>query len=117
MKKVTPFLALLACTTLLAPGASAQVEVSFSVFYASPYVWRGEVLSKGFVLQPYVEAAYSGFSLAFFGNVDPNGGSDGSTMSINEADLTAAYAASFSGVDVGVGYTFYTFPGYPEDDL
>src|SRR5690606_37541748 len=98
-------------------SAEAQVEVSSSVFYGSPYVWRGEVLSSGFVLQPYVEASYRGFSLAFFGNVDPNGGSDGATMSINEADLTAAYASSFGGVDVGVGFTYYTFPGYPEDDL
>ena len=101
----------------MAPAAFAQVSVSSSLFYGSPYVWRGEVLSSGFVLQPYVEASYQGFSLAFFGNVDPNGGSDGSTMSFNEADLTAAYAASFSGVDVGVGYTFYTFPGYPDDEL
>src|SRR5690606_458620 len=99
------------------PAAHAQVELSSSVFYGSPYVWRGEVLSSGFVIQPTVEASYGGFSLAFFGNVDPYGGSNGGTMAFNEADLTAAYATSVSGVDLGLGYTFYTFPGYLQDEL
>lgn len=117
MNKLTRTLIIVCGLAAAVPAVYAQVGVSSSVFYGSPYVWRGEVLSSGFVIQPYVEASYGDFSLAFFGNVDPNGGNDGATMAFNEADLTAAYASSFSGVDVGVGYTFYTFPGYPEDEL
>lgn len=117
MKRLTQLLVLAAALGVVIPAAHAQVAVSSSVFYGSPYVWRGEVLSSGFVMQPYVEASYEGFSLAFFGNVDPNGGSRGSTLSLNEADLTAAYASTFGGVDVGIGYTIYTFPGYLEDEL
>lgn len=117
MKKLILPLATLACTSILAFPATAQVDVTSSLFYGSPYVWRGEVLSNGFVLQPYVEASYQGFALSFFGNVDPNGGGDQRTMSVNEADLTVSYAASLGGVDAGVGYTLYTFPGYAEDEL
>lgn len=117
MKKLSELLVLGAFLAVAAPAAMAQVSVSSSIFYGSPYVWRGEVLSSGFVVQPAVEASYGGFSLGFFGNLDPNGGSKGQTYAFNEADLTAAYGTSFSGVDIGVGYTFYTFPGYAADEL
>ena len=117
MKRIIPILTLLAFVGFSAPAATAQVEVSSSLFYGSPYVWRGEVLSSGFVLQPYVEASYQGFSLAFFGNLDPSGGSRGDTFHFNEADITAAYGTSFNGVAVGAGYTFYTFPTPTDDEL
>lgn len=92
------------------PTASAQVNISTSLFYGSPYVWRGEVLSTGFVLQPSVEASYGNFAVGFFGNLDPNGTASGDQFHFNEADLYASYGASVGGVAFGAGYTFYTFP-------
>ncbi len=91
-------------------SAHAQLEVSTSVFYGSPYVWRGEVLSTGFVFQPTVTASYEGLSLTFFGNVDPSSGYVGDKWHVQEADLTAAYGATLGGVAIGAGYTLYTFP-------
>jgi hypothetical protein len=104
---------------IFAPAAHAQVDVSSSLYYGSPYVWRGQVLSGGFVFQPTVSAGYGGFSLTFFGNVDPKSGAVGDKLHLNEADLTAAYGATLGGASLGAGYTLYTFPlpGGGEIDL
>jgi hypothetical protein len=94
----------------LATPAAAQVDLSGSVFYGSPYVWRGQVFSTGFVMQPTVGASYGGFSLSFFGNIDPRSGLVQNKMHVQEADLTAAYAAKVRGLALEGGYTLYTFP-------
>ncbi len=108
---------LLLALLTVAPAAFAQVSVSSSLFYGSPYVWRGEVLSSGFVFQPTVSAEYQGFSLTFFGNLDPKSSSVENKAHLNEADLTAAYGVTLGGVSVGAGYTLYTFPLPGEDQL
>lgn len=94
-----------------ATSARAQVDVSTSVFYGSPYMWRGQVLSRGFVFQPTIQASYDNLSLTFFGNLDPD---FVDRVRFNEADLTAAYSGSSSMVSYAAGYTIYTFPT-PED--
>ena len=44
------------------PGACPAGEGSFSVAFASRYVWRGQTLSKGFVAQPTVGITLGGFN-------------------------------------------------------
>jgi len=107
MKKHVLLLLLGLCLSGLYSSAFAQVQLSTSIFYGSPYVWRGQVLSTGFVFQPTVTASYQSFSLSFFGNLDPDAGE---VARFNEADLTAAYAIEMDDVSIGAGYTFYTFP-------
>jgi hypothetical protein len=99
------------------PAAQAQVSVSTSVFFGSPYVWRGQVLSTGWVFQPTISASYGGLSATYFGNIDPNSSYlSEEKVHLQESDLTLAYAASLPGVDFALGYTFYTFPT-PGDEL
>ena len=107
--------------TTLAPGegttvAAADQEdeerptVSADVAFLSQYIWRGYELSKdSLVIQPSVTAAYKGFSLNLWGNLDTNvytgpykGGSKW-----NETDFTFGYDTSFGPVGLGVGYIYY----------
>lgn len=94
----------------LAQPVAAQIQFSSSVFYGSPYMWRGEKLSDGFVIQPTLEASMAGFSLAFFGNLDPRSPAVGEKLHFNEADLTLAYTVPVQAVSLSGGYTLYTFP-------
>ncbi len=109
------------CTALLLASSAYAQEITTTLFYGSPYVWRGQVLSSGFVFQPTVTAAYQGFSLSFFGNIDPKSNyvSGGQKVHLQEADLTAAYGATVGSLALSAGYTLYTFPlpGDGEIDL
>lgn len=107
MKKYLSILLLNLCFSGVYSAAHAQVQVNTTIFYGSPYVWRGQVLSTGFVFQPTVSASYQNFSVSFFGNLDPDAGD---VARFNEADLTAAYAFDLEAVSLGAGYTIYTFP-------
>jgi len=110
MKPIMRTLLVALLLAITAPSAVAQVEWSSGVDFMSPYVWRGQVFSNGFVFQPYVEAAYQGLAVGFWGNVDPQSEAVDSKMHLNEADLYASYSASLGGVALSLGYTFYTFP-------
>jgi hypothetical protein len=111
------WMTLLLIVVAYAPKASAQVEVTTSLWYSSPYVWRGEVFSTGFVLQPEIEMNYRDFSLVVFGNLDPQGTQRADKFHVNEVDLTAGYGLSMRGVSFGGGYTLYTFPTPVDGDL
>ncbi len=90
--------------------ARAQIQPSVSAFAGSPYVWRGQVFSTGWVLQPTVSASYAGFSATYFGNFDPNSVWAGGNPHLQESDLTLAYGVDVGKASVAAGYTFYTFP-------
>ncbi|HET6568391.1 MAG TPA: hypothetical protein VFG50_10535 [Rhodothermales bacterium] len=118
MKKLLRSTLVLCTVTAFAiPPASAQVSVSSSVFFGSPYVWRGEVLSGGWVFQPSISAGYGGFSATFFGNVDPNSVYVHDKVHWQEADLTLAYGTSLSDVALTAGYTLYNFPTPAGDEI
>ncbi len=91
-----------------APASNAQVSASLG--HAAPYMWRGEKLSSGFVLQPSLDVGFSGFNINFFGNLDPNGGALGNAFHFNEADLAFSYSLGFKKMALSGGYIIYTFP-------
>ena len=105
----------LASLTLSAP-AVAQVTVAPSVTFASPYVFRGAVFSRGLVVQPAVEARVGSAFVGVFGNIDPNGTATGNTFVLNEADLYAGVSHTVGVATLGATYTLYTFPAYDSDD-
>lgn len=92
------------------PPVWGQVAVSSSIFLGSPYVWRGEVLSGGWVFQPTVSATYGGLSATVFGNVDPNSQYAHGKVQWNQVDLTVTYGGSVGALNLNAGYTLYTFP-------
>ena len=96
---------------LFAPGATAEVETSYSLDLISAYVWRGITFTDGLVFQPSITSSHSsGFSFNFWGNLDIDdvNGLDGE---FQEIDLTLAYAFPTEGkVGVEVGFIEYLFP-------
>jgi len=116
MRNITPLTSrvglwvLLLLAGLSVPSAKAQVEVSSSVYYGSPYVFRGAVFSSGFVFQPTLTLSYGNFYAGFFGNIDPAVGASGNKFGVNEADLFAGYGTSFGALSASATYTYYTFP-------
>lgn len=123
MRNITPLTtriglwAFLLVAALSVPSARAQVEVSSSVYYGSPYVFRGAVFSSGFVFQPTLTLSYGNFYAGFFGNIDPAVGISGNKVGLNEADLFAGYGTTFGALSAAVTYTYYTFPVPDGDEI
>jgi hypothetical protein len=90
------------------PTASADVA------FLSQYIWRGYALSKdSLVIQPSVTAAYKGFSLNVWGNLDTDcyQGAYKGDSKWNETDLTFGYGTSFGILGVGAGFVYYALDG------
>lgn len=101
---------LLVLVSLLPCAVHAQVTVHGSAFVANKYIWRGQALSQGPVLQPTLEAATGLWRLAFFGNVDSRSAAADNNIHFNEADLSLIYHVPLANASVQLGYTLYTFP-------
>lgn len=86
-------------------------ELSADAAFLSQYVWRGYGLSEdSLVIQPSVTAAYKGFALNLWGNLDtdyePQQGSKW-----NETDMTVSYGHSFGIVGLEAGFIYYALDG------
>lgn len=110
--------ALVAATLALAPLAAAAEEAASpvtgtaSIAVASRYVWRGQTLSEGFVVQPTIGVTYGGFTANLWSNVDlDNGEADDDGIVMNETDLTLSYEAAFGPVTATAGLAHYDFDG------
>ncbi len=111
-----PSAALAAALALLPPAAAhAQPTLTGSVAFVSPYVFRGALFSNGYVVQPTVELGYRGAFVGGFASVDPDGGTRGTTLAANEADLYAGYGTTAGPLTLRAVYTYYTFP-IPDGD-
>ncbi len=101
-----------------AAGAAHAADVSIGADVASAYVFRGTTFNDGLVVQPYAEIAgfpipeeYGSLAVGVWGNYDI--GDYGGTLEKNqfsEIDLYLSYSLPISVLDVGVGYTEYTYP-------
>ena len=107
MKKV---IATTMAAFLVAQVASA---VSASVDFASAYVFRGETINDGFVIQPSLESEVAGLTVGVWANVDvDNVGAD----QVSEIDLYVGKGlGSVAGWDISAGYCEYTYPGVDGD--
>jgi hypothetical protein len=68
--------------------------------FVSSYIWRGTQYGNSPAIQPYVEAAFGGFSIGGWGSYDFNG--------FAEADLYLSYGFDFG---LSIGLTDYYYPG------
>lgn len=103
----------------LATHAEGSVaKGSFSTAFASRYVWRGQILSKGFVAQPTVGITLGGFSANLWSNIDLDAteeNDDGIVM--NETDLTLNYTVPVGPVSLTGGVIHYDFDGSDTQEI
>jgi hypothetical protein len=95
-----------------AEGPVTKGNASFAL--ASRYSWRGQTLSKGFVLQPTVGISYGGFSTNLWSNIDldhKESETDKDSIAHTETDLTLSYTAPVGPVSLTGGYIYYGFDG------
>jgi hypothetical protein len=109
MKKMTVMiLAAVLIVSAFATVAAAE-DSKFSGFASvdvlSNYVWRGQKLSSGWVVQPSIGIGYGGFSTNLWGNYDAK------TQESTETDLTLDYGMSFDKVGLNAGYIYYALDG------
>lgn len=114
--------AILAASLALAPLAAraeeAAVTGSASVAVASRYVWRGQTLSEGIVVQPTIGLTYGGFTANLWSNVDlDNAEADDDGIVMNETDFTLSYAQDFGPVAATAGFIHYDFDGGDTQEL
>ena len=114
-------LALAAVTAFAVPAAHAEAVAgkgSFSTAFASRYVWRGQILSEGFVAQPSVGITLGGFGANLWTNVDlDNNEEDDDGIVMNETDLTLNYTLPIGPVSVTGGLIHYDFDGGDTQEL
>ena len=86
-------------------------ELSADVGFLSQYIWRGYGLSENsLVIEPSITAAYKGFALNLWGNLDTNyEPQQGSKW--NETDMTFSYGHSFGIVGLEAGFIYYALDG------
>jgi hypothetical protein len=105
----------LAAALTFTPSARAEDVAGkgyFSAAVASRYVWRGQTLSQGIVVQPTVGVTLGGFSANLWSNVDlDNDEEDDDGVVMNETDLTLSYSMPIGPVSLTGGFIHYDFDG------
>ncbi len=103
MKKLAIFIviALLATLSLQSFAEEKKGEVYADVGLFSHYVWRGQKLSDGLVMQPSIGLVYEGVGVNVWSNFDRE------TKQHNETDFTIDYAFSSDAFEFGLGYIYY----------
>lgn len=109
-------------TLTLAPTAANAADAvgkgTFSTAFASRYVWRGQILSQGFVAQPTVGIVLGGFGANLWSNVDlDNSEEDDDGIVMNETDLTLNYTLPVGPVSLTGGIIHYDFDGADTQEL
>jgi uncharacterized protein (TIGR02001 family) len=102
---------LLIAAVALAGPAAAEVNATYTLDFASAYVWRGITVTDGVVWQPQVTVAHgSGFALNVWGNWDWTDDNDLEHEFI-EVDITPSYTFDTgSDLTAAVGLIEYIFP-------
>jgi hypothetical protein len=104
--------AVLALDPLAARAEGVTGKGSFSAAVASRYVWRGQTLSEGIVVQPTVGITLGGFAANLWSNVDlDNSEEDDDGIVMNETDLTLSYTMPIGPVTATGGFIHYDFDG------
>ncbi|HWR98924.1 MAG TPA: hypothetical protein VN317_10925 [Candidatus Methanoperedens sp.] len=114
--------AALAAALALAPLAARAEEAAgkgtFSAALASRYIWRGQTLSEGVVVQPTVGITLGGFAANLWSNVDlDNGEEDDDGIVMKETDLTLSYSLPIGPVNATAGFIHYDFDGGDTQEL
>ncbi len=103
MKKLVIFIitTLSVISPLQSFAEESKGEAYADVGLFSNYVWRGQKLSEGIVMQPSVGLVYEGLGINFWSNFDRE------TKQHNETDFTIDYVFSSDAFEFDVGYIYY----------
>ncbi len=103
LKKSAIFIitALLTTSPLQSFAEEKKGETYADVGLFSHYVWRGQKLSSGLVMQPSIGFVYEGIGINFWSNFDRK------TKQHNETDFTIDYAFSSNAFEFDLGYIYY----------
>lgn len=74
------------------------------VGFASKYLWRGQNVYDGIVMQPGFDLGFHNFSFGFWSSYSMQ------PKQISEADYTFTYSTNLKQLSVTGGFTYYTFP-------
>jgi len=108
----------LAFAPLTAHAEGTVTKGSFSTAFASRYVWRGQILSKGFVAQPTVGITLGGFSANLWSNIDLDATEeDDDGIAMNETDLTLNYTVPVGPLSLTGGVIHYDFDGSDTQEI
>lgn len=115
MKKTLVIMTLAACAAVAAQAADVSVGADF----ASAYVFRGALVTDGFVMQPYAEISgfpipeeYGSLAIGTWANFDIDEGPTGKNSEFSEIDYYLSYTLPVSVVDLSVGFCEYTYPNW-----
>ncbi len=99
----------------LAGAAAAQLtpEVTGEIAVLNRYVWRGGVLTDGFVVQPSLNVGVGGLSLGVWGNMDQDD-VNARSGEFSELDYSADYTLGVGLVEASLGALVYS---YTEDGV
>jgi hypothetical protein len=92
----------------------AAISGHASVDVMSNYVWRGQKLSRSWVVQPSVGITYSGFDANLWSNYDSDWkveDTDKGKGKVTETDLTLSYSFSKDKFNFSAGYIYYALEG------
>lgn len=86
-------------------------DVSAGVELNSAYVWRGNTLNDGLVVQPSLLLQKGAFEVYFWGNINIDDYDETlETDEFAEIDIDLSYGTEFLGLDVTLGVVQYLYP-------
>lgn len=109
-----PLAGALACLAVclgLAASVAAQLapEVSAEVAVLNRYIWRGAVLTDGWVAQPGITLGLGGLELGAWGNLDLDDANE-RRHDLSEIDYTATWTLAVPGAELSAGALHYAYP-------
>ncbi|MHB8077914.1 MAG: hypothetical protein ACYDIE_01490 [Candidatus Krumholzibacteriia bacterium] len=116
-RTLRPAAAGFACLTVclgLAAGVMAQLtpDVSVEAAVLNKYLWRGAVMTDGWVVQPSVTVGLGGLEIGAWGNLDLDDVNE-HRHDLSEIDYTATFTRGVGLVEFSAGALHYAFP--PDD--
>ena len=116
MRRLTilTLVALMLAISALPALAESENSASASTDIMSMYMWRGLRASEGLVIQPSVDFNRGAFNANIWVNYDADPDplvypdDDGV---VNETDITLAYALPVEGLNISLGYIYYSMLG------
>ena len=114
--KLFVLIMMIMCTFSIGAPYAAETETSgyASVDFMSNYVWRGQKLSRSWVIQPSVGITYGGFDANLWSNFDSDWkveDTDKGQGKVTETDLTLRYSLSKNKFNFSAGYIYYALEG------
>lgn len=113
-RTLRPAAAGLACLTIclgLAANVAARLtpEVSAEVAVLNKYLWRGAVMTDGWVVQPNISVGFGALAIGAWGNLDLDDVND-HRHDLSEVDYTATFTQGVGPLELSAGALHYAYP-------